>query len=116
MIIAEHPTDAQWGVDGLCSKYKLKEFDDVKRYSSVNVHKQSDGIYSHQADYTKDLIDSFRLTKAHLYATLLNTGLGIENNLDFSINTREYQRGVGSLQWLSTKTWPDIAFAASLLA
>lgn len=46
----------------------------------------------------------------------LDSDVQIDNEHDASINTREYQRGTGKLQWLATKTCPDIANTACILA
>jgi hypothetical protein len=44
--------------------------------------------------------------------SMLNPGTVIDDLPDPSINVTEYQRGVGSLQYLSDKTRPDIARTA----
>ena len=116
MIVAERPEDAQWVIDTLNNEYELKILDDIKYFLGMDVEMSGDGIHLHQAEYIKELVDSFRLTNAHPKVTPLDPGLIIDDEPDPSIDIREYQRGVGSLQWLTTKTRLDIAFAATILA
>ena len=56
------------------------------------------------------------MATAHTHKTPLDSGLVIDDEPDEHVNKTEYQRGVGSLQWLASRTQPDIAHTACLLA
>jgi hypothetical protein len=56
------------------------------------------------------------MTDAHPTRTPLDVSTIIDDKPDPNINIKEYQRGTGSLQYLATKTQPDICHAACLLA
>lgn len=88
----------------------------IKHYLGMDVRIQPDGIFPGQGTYAEELIRSFGMEAAHTHKTPLDSGLVIDDEPDEETNTREYQRGTGCLQWLATKTRPDIAHAACLLA
>lgn len=115
-IVAANPADSQWVIDALSSRFELKDMGQIKHYLGMDVRIQPDGIFPGQGTYAEELIRSFGMEAAHTHKTPLDSGLVIDDEPDEETNTREYQRGTGCLQWLATKTRPDIAHAACLLA
>lgn len=115
-IVAPNPEDAQWAMDSLAARFEMKDVSDMKFYLVMEITFEPNGIQLNQPTYVHQLIDSFGLENAHPMRTSLDPSLKIDDAPSSAINTREYQRGTGSLQWLATKTRPDVAHAACLLA
>lgn len=115
-IVAENPNDSQWLIDTISSRFEIKDMGQVRHYLGMDVDIRPDGIFLGQETYTQEFIESFGMEAAHAHRTPLDSGLNIDDEPDPTIHIREYQRGTGCLQWLATKTRPDIAHAACLLA
>lgn len=115
-IVAANAADSQWVIDALSSRFELKDMGQIKHYLGMDVQIRPDGIFLGQEAYTIEFIQSFGMEAAHAHKTPLDSGLIIDDEPDVEINTREYQRGTGCLQWLAMKTRPDIAHTACLLA
>ena len=114
--MAVDATDAEWVVTMLATCFEIKDMGQMHHYLGMNVDMHLDGIFLGQSTYVDELINSFRMEAAHTHKSPLDSGLAIDNKPDEHINKTEYQRGVGSLQWLASRTQPDIAHAACLLA
>jgi hypothetical protein len=74
------------------------------------------GIFVHQAKYTKDLMNTFNMTELKSVFTLMSTvtSLGPDEDGE-TVDQREYRSMIGSLLYL-TATQPDIQFAVGLYA
>jgi hypothetical protein len=116
MIIGEHSQDATQALDNLKSRFEIKNVPEFKRYLGMNIKKEPTGIHLSQEDQIDELISSFGLQDAHPTKSPLNPGTIIDDAPDPTINIKEYQHGTGSLQYLATKTRPDICQAACFLA
>jgi hypothetical protein len=115
-IVVESREIAQSVLDELKTKFEIKDLGSIKHYLGTDVCEQDNGIFLSQRQYIDDLLSSFRMTDAHPTRTPLDVGTIIDDKPDPNINIKEYQRGTGSLQYLATKTRPDICRAACLLA
>ena len=115
-IVAVDATDAEWVVTMLATCFEIKDMGQMRHYLGMNVDMHPDGIFLGQSTYVDELINSFGMEAAHTHKSPLDSGLAIDDEPDEHINKTEYQRGVGSLQWLASRTQPDIAHAACLLA
>lgn len=115
-IVAEEATDAEWVVNMLATHFKIKDMGQMHHYLGMDMDIHPDGIFLGQSTYVDELINSFRMEAAHTHKTPLDSGLVIDDRPDEQVNQTEYQRGSGSLQWLASRTQPDIAHTACLLA
>lgn len=108
---------AKWAIDALAQKFEIKNVSAVSKYLGVNIDRQDESTTTlNQQDYATDLIASFGLYDAHPVRTPFDTGMKIDGQPDNSMDRREYQRGVGSLNWLAVKTRPDMGYATGVLA
>ena len=115
-IVAADAADAEWVVTMLATHFEIKDMGQMCYYLGMDVNMGPDGIFLNQSTYTDELVNSFGMEAAHTYKTPLDSGLVIDDEPDEHVNKTEYQRGVGSLQWLASRTQPDIAHTVSLLA
>lgn len=115
-IVAENSADSQWAVDALSARFEIKDMGRMKHYLGMDVDMRPDGIFLGQEAYTNKFINSFGMELSHAHKTPLDSGFQVDDEPDSTLSVREYQRGTGCLQWLATKTRPDITHAACLLA
>ena len=76
----------------------------MHHYLGIDVNIGLDGVFLSQSTYTDELVNSFGMETTHTYKTPLDSGLVIDDEPDEHVNKTEYQRGVGSLQWLASRT------------
>ena len=115
-IVAAYATDAVWVVTMLATYFEIKDMGEMHYYLGIDVNMHPDGIFLGQSIYVDELINSFGMEAAHTHKTSLDSGLVIDDEPDEHVNKTEYQRESESLQWLASRTQPDIAHAACLLA
>jgi hypothetical protein len=108
--------DARTVIDALKAKFEINDLGQIKHYLGTSVDIRDGGIKISQSSYIDDLLESFNMSDAHPTKSPLDLSLLIDDQPDPTIPTKEYQRGTGSLQYLATKTRPDICRAACLLA
>jgi hypothetical protein len=116
MIVGEDTQDAVQALEDLKSRFEIKEVPEFKRYLGMNIKTTPAGIQLSQEDYIDELVNSFGLYDAHPTRSPLDPGTIIDDSPTSAVNAREFQRGTGSLQYLATKTRPDISRAACFLA
>jgi hypothetical protein len=62
----------------------------------------------HQAKYTKDILNKFKMGNSKPLSTLMSTTMALDADEDGeSVDQKEYQSMIGSLLYLTT-TRPDI--------
>jgi hypothetical protein len=75
-----------------------------------------EGIFIHQAKYTKDLIKKFNMAELKPMSTLMSTTAALDPDENGeAIDQREYKSMIGSLLYL-TATRSDIQFTVCLCA
>lgn len=104
----------------LLEKYKLKWTDRPVLYLGIKMSFNDNGsISSSQPQYVESVLDRFAMTNCNPVKSPLpgNPSLTIASD-DEIANAKDlpYQSLVGSLQWLSSTTRPDIAYAVSQVA
>ena len=116
-IYCESASDGKWFLSSLAAKFAMKDANDEK-YLGVTVHRSPDRAITtlSQRDYALDLVNSFGLGDAHPVKLPMDPDMIIDDSPDPNINIREYQRGTGGLNWLSTKTRPDITRTSRYLS
>lgn len=117
-VIAATADDADWFMDTLAKHFDIKDLGEMKRYLGVNVkyNQQAKTLSLSQSEYAEDLVTSFGLSDAHPVQLPMDPGLIIDDDPDPTINVKEYQRGVGCLAWLATKTHPDLSRTVGVLS
>ena len=94
----------------------MKDVSNMTHYLGMEVNFEDNGIHLNQREFIHDFITSFGMETAHPHTTPLDSGFKVDDQPDPDIITREYQCDTGKLQWLATKTRPDLAYTACLLA
>ena len=96
-VVSKLQEDSRWFIKALVEKFDIKTVDTVSKYLGVNIQEDDGVIKLSQADYARDLVNSFGLEDAHPVKLPYDPGLVIDDEFDPSINQEEYQRGTGSL-------------------
>jgi hypothetical protein len=80
------------------------------------VKKIKEGIFVHQAKYTKDLMKKFNMAELKPMSTPMSTTMSLGPDEDGeAVDQREYMTMIGSLLYLRA-TQPNIQFAMCLCA
>jgi hypothetical protein len=72
------------------------------------------GVFVHQAKYTKDLMKKFNMVELKSVSTLMSTAMSLGPD-DEAVDQREYKSVISSLLYL-TATRPNIQFVVGLCA
>jgi hypothetical protein len=119
-IVAECLEDANWLLNTLKEHFEITDLGRVERYLGMDVEFKDNGtIRLSQRPYIEDVLESFGMEDANPASTPFEAGSIIDDkhdpsNSEFTI--KEYQRGVGCIQYLATKTRPELSRVASFLA
>jgi hypothetical protein len=85
-------------------------------FLGIQVKQMKQGIFMHQAKYTKDLMKKFNMAELKPVSTPMSSAasLGLDEDGE-AVDQREYRSIIGSLLYL-TVTRPDIQFTVGLCA
>jgi hypothetical protein len=85
-------------------------------FLGIQVKQTKQGIFVHQAKYTKDLIKKFNMVELKPVSTTMSSVASLGSDEDGeAVDQREYMSMIGSLLYL-TVTRPDIQFIVGLCA
>jgi hypothetical protein len=94
----------------------MSMMEELTFFLGIQVKQMKQGIFVHQAKYTKDLMKKFNMAELKPVLTPMSmaTALDPDENGE-TVDQREYRSMIGSLLYL-TATRPDIQFAVCLCA
>jgi hypothetical protein len=98
------------------SEFHMSMIGELIFFLAIQVKQTKQGIFVHQAKYTKDLMKKFNMTELKPVSTLMSStsSLGPDEDGE-AVEQREYMSMIGSLLYL-TVTRPDIQFTVGLCA
>jgi hypothetical protein len=96
------------------SEFQMSMMGELTFFLGIQVKQTEQGIFVHQAKYTKDLMMKFNMEELKPVSTPMSstTSLGLDEDGD-AVDQREYRSMIGSLLYL-TATRPDIQFVVGL--
>ena len=104
----------------LCAQFEVKDLGELHYILGVTVNQiyEKNSIWIGQPAYTASIIEKFGMENAKSVATPVSSGVKLvkATEKDELIDAGLYQSAVGSLQYLSTMTRPDISYAVSNVA
>jgi hypothetical protein len=97
-------------------EFQMSMMGELTFFLGIQVKQTKQGIFVHQAKYTKDLMKKFNMAKLKPMSTSMSmaTVLDLDENGDI-VDQREYMSMIGSLLYI-TVTRPDIQFTMCLCA
>jgi hypothetical protein len=89
-------------------EFQMSMMGELTFFKGIQVKQMKQGIFIHQAKYTKDLMKKFKMAELKPVSTLMSmaTALDPDENGE-AVDQREYRNMIGSLLYL-TVTRPDI--------
>jgi hypothetical protein len=98
------------------NEFQMSMMEELTFFLGIQVKQMKEGIFIHQAKYTKDLMKKFNMTKLKPMSTLMSTTAVLDPDENGeAIDQREYRSMINSLLYL-TATRSDIQFAVCLCA
>jgi hypothetical protein len=98
------------------NEFQMSMMGELTFFLGIQMKQTNEGIFIHQAKYTKDLIKKFNMAELKPMSTPMSiiAMLDLDENSEV-VNQREYRSMIGSLLYL-TATWSDIQFTMCLYA
>jgi hypothetical protein len=94
----------------------MSMMEELTFFLGIQVKQMKQGIFVHQAKYTKDLIKKFNMVELKPVSTTMSSAASLGSDEDGeAVDQREYMSMIGSLLYL-TVTRPDIQFIVGLCA
>jgi hypothetical protein len=98
------------------NEFQMSMMGELTFFFGIQVKQTKEGIFIHQAKYTKDLMKKFNMAELKPVPTPMSMAMTLDPNENGEVlDQREYKSMIGSLIYL-TATWPDIQFAMCLCA
>jgi hypothetical protein len=111
-----HPYGLVWGGVGAFALYIVYFVGELSFFLGIQVKQTKEGIFIHQAKYTKDLMKKFNMAELKPVSTPMSTAAALDPNENGEVvDQREYMSMIGSLLYLKV-TRLDIQFIVCLCA
>jgi hypothetical protein len=98
------------------SEYQMSMMGELTFFLVIQVKQTKQGLFMHQAEYTKGLMKKFKMAEFKLVSTKMSSAASLGPDEDGEVvDQREYSSMISSLLYLTT-TRPDIQFIVGLCA
>lgn len=113
LIFCENEKDGQQVMNELNDQFEMRELS-VNMYRGLQIVQLENGIFVHQANYAKKVLEAFNMSDA----TPSENPIYKLNDTDNALLPANvpYRSAVGSLAYLADTTRPDISYAVNQLA
>lgn len=105
--------------DQLSKEFPISDEGECSWYLGMHIEQKPGEIHLHQKQYIDQMVNKYGFKDAAPAKTPLDTKIKLAKQGDYVANTKfrkEYQSKVGSLNFSSNQTRPDIAFATGYVA
>jgi hypothetical protein len=98
------------------NEFQMSMMGEITFFLGIQVKQMKQGIFIHQAKYTKDLMKKFNMDDLKPVSTLMSTATSLDPDENSeAVDQREYRSMIDSLLYL-TMTRPNIQFIVCLCA
>jgi hypothetical protein len=98
------------------NEFHMSMMGELTFFLGIQVKQMKEGIFIHQAKYTKDLMKKFNMAELKPVSTLMSTAAALDPDENGeAVDQREYKSMISSLLYL-TATRSDIQFTVCLCA
>src|SRR3954466_4462799 len=99
----------------LAEEFEIKDLGVLRYFLGIEVARSPDGIFLSQQKYVLDLLKDTGMLGCRPATTPVDPNHGLQAGIGDQVDREQYQHTVGRLIYLS-HTWPDIAYAVSLVS
>jgi hypothetical protein len=112
---SSHSLVARFAED-MSKEFEMSVMGELQFFLGLQIKQAKEGTFVHQAKYTKDILNKFKMGNSKPLSTLMSTTMVLDADEDGeSVDQKEYQSMIGSLLYLTT-TRSDIQFSVCLCA
>jgi hypothetical protein len=112
---SSHSLVARFAED-MSKEFEMSMMGESQFFLELQIKQAKEGIFVHQAKYTKDILKKFKMDDSKPLSTSMSITTALDTDEDGEpVDQKEYRSMVGSLLYL-TETRPDIQFSVCLCA
>jgi hypothetical protein len=102
--------------DDMSREFEISMMGELQFFLGLQIKQSKEGIFVHQAKYTKDIVRKFKMEDSKAMTTPISTTTALDaDEKGEHVDQKEYRSMIGSLLYL-TATRPDIQFSVCLCA
>jgi hypothetical protein len=102
--------------EDMSREFEMSMMSKLQFFIGLQMKQSKEGTFVHQAKYTKDIVQKFKMEDSKAMTTLMSTTIALDADEEGEhVDQREYRSMIGSLLYL-TMTRPDIQFSVCLCA
>jgi hypothetical protein len=108
-LVARFPED-------MSREFEMSMMGELQFFLGLQIKQSKEGTFVHQAKYTKDIVQKFKMEDSKAMTTLMSTTTALDaDDKGEHVDQKEYRSMIGSFLYF-TVTRPDIQFSISLCA
>jgi hypothetical protein len=97
-------------------EFEMSMMGELQFFLGLQIKQSKEGTFVHQAKYTKDIVQKFKMEDSKAMTTLMSTTTALDTDEEGEhVDQKEYRSMIGSLLYL-TAPRPDIQFSVCLCA
>jgi hypothetical protein len=98
----------------MSKEFKMSMMGELQFFLGLEINQAKEGTFVHQAKYTKDILNKYKMDDSKLLSTPMSTTTALDADEDGEpVDQKEYRSMIGSLLYL-TATRPYIQFSVCL--
>jgi hypothetical protein len=102
--------------EDMSRKFEMSMTGELQFFLGLQIKQSKEGTFVHQAKYTKDIVQKFKMENSKAMTTPMSTTTALDADEEGEhVDQKEYRSMIGSLLYL-TVTRPDIQFSVCLCA
>jgi hypothetical protein len=100
--------------DNMSREFEMSMMGELQFFLELQIKQSKEGMFVHQAKYTKDIVRKFKMEDSKAMATPMSTTTALDADEEGEhVDQKQYRSMIGSLLYL-TVTRPDIQFSVCL--
>jgi hypothetical protein len=97
-------------------EFEMSMMGELQLFLGLHIKQSKEGTFVHQAKYTKDIVQKFKMEDSKAMTTPMSTTTALDADEEGEhVDQKEYRSMIGSLRYL-TATRPDMQFSVCLCA
>ena len=114
LVITGDDSLIKWTKTILAKQFDMKDLGDIKYLLGIQITRDQSGIYLSQSTFITKILEKFNMSNCKPNVTpAINPTVDESEKL---VDTIPYMQAIGSLNYLATRTRPDISYAVGYMA